>query len=212
MSGLIERIVRRRRASASSRLGPPSLNGGSPEPRPHANAGPPEAAPAEITESAPTASPAPEAPAAGPASDPEPPETEPEPAPEPGFRQRGRMRRRARYLRRLREIQLRDIGGFLLELRRFHRERPDLVEAKIEWAAQTDRELRALERALGTEQTLRELREPGIGGACLNCGAVHGTLDRFCATCGEPLDHDGVPATWRTGEFPKLEPPTTGQE
>jgi hypothetical protein len=46
-------------------------------------------------------------------------------AAEPGFCERGRMRRRARYLRRLRELQMRDIGGFVLELHRFHRDRPD---------------------------------------------------------------------------------------
>ena len=87
----------------------------------------------------------------------------------------------------LREVQLRDIGGFMLELHRFGRERPDLIEAKIAGAAQTDAELRALDQALGAEEPLRELREAGIGGVCNNCGAVHGSEDRFCATCGEPL-------------------------
>ncbi len=100
------------------------------------------------------------------------------------------MRRRVRYLRQLREIQLRDIGGFVLELHRFGRERPDLIEAKVAWAAQTDVELRALERALGEDHAMRELREPGIGGACENCGAVYGSQDRFCATCGDPLNGD----------------------
>ena len=37
---------------------------------------------------------------------------------------------------------------------------------------------------------MRELREPGIGGACENCGAVYGSQDRFCATCGDPLNGD----------------------
>jgi len=58
---------------------------------------------------------------------------------------------------------------------------------KIAGAAQTDAELRALDQALGAEEPLRELREAGIGGVCNNCGAVHGSEDRFCATCGEPL-------------------------
>jgi hypothetical protein len=100
------------------------------------------------------------------------------------------MRRRARYLRRLREIQLRDIGGFVLELHRFGRERADLVQAKVAWAAHTDAELRRLERALLEHQPIRELREAGIGGACTHCGAVHGSQDRFCSTCGEPLVDD----------------------
>jgi hypothetical protein len=110
MSGLIERIVRRR-ASASSRLGPPSLNGGPlGYPPPHANGAPPETPPAYVN-----GVDAADAPATEP----------PIEAAEPGFRERGRMRRRARYLRRLRELQMRDIGGFVLELHRFHRDRPD---------------------------------------------------------------------------------------
>ena len=97
------------------------------------------------------------------------------------------MRRRARYLRRLREIQLRDLGGFVLELNRFGRERPDLVAAKLRAAAGTDEELRALEIALDGRASLREVREAGIGGACAECGAVFGSADRFCASCGAPL-------------------------
>ncbi len=122
------------------------------------------------------------------------PTAEPRP-PEPQFRGRGRVRRRARYLRRLRELQLRDIGGFALELHRFGRDRPDLLQAKIADAAQTDAELRALEQALHAEEPLRELREAGIGGVCSNCGAVHGSEDRFCAACGEPVG--GNPAASR---------------
>jgi hypothetical protein len=112
------------------------------------------------------------------------------PPPEPGLLERSKLRRRVRYLRRLREVQLRDIGGFLVELDRYGRERPDLVRRKVEWAANTDRELRSLEDVLGWRRTLRELRESGIGGACPICGAVHGSADRFCATCGEPLTGD----------------------
>jgi len=97
------------------------------------------------------------------------------------------MRRRARYLRSLREVQLRDIGGFMLELHRFNQSRPELVQSKLQSAALADAELRALEQALGTEHRPGELRQPGIGGACADCGAVHGSSDRFCATCGEPL-------------------------
>ena len=135
-------------------------------------------------------------PAHAPAPEPEP-EPEPEPAEpvaaatavptEPGFLERGRMRRRARYLRQLRELQLRDIGGFAVELRRYGREQPTLVETKIDSATETDEELRALERALDGRVPLRELREPGIGGACATCGAVHGTHDRFCSACGASL-------------------------
>ena len=105
----------------------------------------------------------------------------------PGWLARSRIRRRARYLRRLRELQLRDIGGFVLELHRFGRARPDLVDAKVQAAAQTDRELRALEGALDEGGATIELREPGIGGACSECGTVHGSEDRYCSWCGRKL-------------------------
>jgi hypothetical protein len=112
------------------------------------------------------------------------------------FLARGKIRRRVRYLRRLREIQLRDIGGFMLELHRFGRQRPDLVEGKLAGAAGTDRELRSLERALEEPVPVRELREVGIGGACSQCGAVYGSGDRFCAWCGTRVrrreDPDGA--------------------
>jgi hypothetical protein len=104
-----------------------------------------------------------------------------------GLRERSRTRRRARYLRRLRELQLRDIGGFVVELHRFGRDRPDLVKAKVQAAAETDRELRALERALGDGSSAMELRAPGIGGACSGCDTVHGSTDRYCSRCGRKL-------------------------
>jgi hypothetical protein len=84
-------------------------------------------------------------------------------------------------------LQLRDIGGFMLELHRFDRDRQDLLQAKLDAAASTDRELRALERALGEQLPLSELREAGIGGACSDCGAVYGSSDRYCASCGNPV-------------------------
>lgn len=97
------------------------------------------------------------------------------------------MRARTRYLRQLRELQLRDLGGFMLEQHRRRRVRPDLVQAKVKEAAQTDVELRALERSLAQGRPIRELREPGIGGACASCGTVFGSGDRYCSWCGQPL-------------------------
>jgi hypothetical protein len=112
------------------------------------------------------------------------PEAEPAPA---GLRERSRMRSRVRYLRRLKEIQLRDLGGFMVELERFGRSQPELVKEKLAGAAQTDRELRTLEAALRERRPLRELREPGVGGSCADCGTVHGSGDRFCPWCGRRL-------------------------
>jgi hypothetical protein len=91
------------------------------------------------------------------------------------------------YLRRLRVVQLRDLGGFVLELHRFGISRADLVAVKVAEAAATDDELRALESVLSEERPLREIREAGIGGMCGQCGAVHGSVDRFCAACGTRL-------------------------
>lgn len=264
MSGLIDTIVRRRRASASSRLGPPAhlldahpwtpeaespapVNGHAPAAvngrAPEVVDGPAAPAePAEPTEPTPPAEPtalaeaataiapdedpelatddepadeldedpqlatdeepddepeqptttfrAVEAPAAAaiPAAPAEPEPLEPlEPLEYPPLRERIALRRRARHLTAVREIQLRDLGGFLLELHRFGRERPDLVEAKLAATAATDAELRSLHHRLDEEAPIGELRRPGIGGACEHCGAVHGSLDRFCASCGEPL-------------------------
>ena len=111
-----------------------------------------------------------------------------EPAPRrPGFRARGRMRRRLRYLRKLRELQARDLGGLVFDLRRFERKRDDLIAQKIDHIRACDDELRALELALGERRDLRDVREPGIGGTCPRCFAVFGSADRFCANCGAAL-------------------------
>jgi hypothetical protein len=102
----------------------------------------------------------------------------------PGFRARGRMRRRLRYLRRLRELQVRDLGGLVFDLRRFERRRDDLVAHKIDQIRACDDELHALELALAERRDLRDVREPGIGGTCPRCFAVFGSADKFCANCG----------------------------
>jgi len=105
----------------------------------------------------------------------------------PSFRERGRVRRRLRYLRRVRELQLRDLGGLVFELGRFGRQREDLVSEKVHQLAATDDELRNLETVLDDRRALVELREPGVGGTCPTCGALHGSADRFCSQCGRPL-------------------------
>jgi hypothetical protein len=105
----------------------------------------------------------------------------------PGFRERGRMRRRLRYLRKLRELQVRDLGGLVFDLRRFERKRDDLVARKLDQIRACDDELHALEVALEERRELRDVREPGIGGTCPRCFAIHGSTDRFCASCGAAL-------------------------
>jgi hypothetical protein len=105
----------------------------------------------------------------------------------PGFRDRARVRRRARYLRKVHEVQLRDLGGLVFDLTRFGRDRPDLVQEKIASLERTHAELQSLEATLGAPVDVTELREPGLGGTCPTCGELHGSADRFCAHCGQDL-------------------------
>jgi hypothetical protein len=153
-----------------------------PQPQPEPTEPPP--APVQPPAAPPEPSPSDPSPAEPP---PETPPGEPSPPAAPTFLDRGKIRKRARFLRRLREVQLRDIGGFTLELRRLGRDRPNLLQAKVASAARTDRELRALERALGERVSLNEVREAGVGGACSNCGAIYGSSDHYCASCGYPV-------------------------
>lgn len=109
------------------------------------------------------------------------------------FRDRAQARRRARYLRKVHELGLRDLGGLVLDLHRFGRERGDLVEAKLAALQRTHDELRALEELLGARRPVTELREPGLGGACPSCGGLHGSADAFCSSCGHALAGEGSP-------------------
>jgi hypothetical protein len=129
-----------------------------------------------------------EAPADAPGEDAAPEQATPSAAPRrPGFRDRGRMRRRLRYLRKLRELQLRDLGGLTFDLTRFGRQREDLVALKLDQVRACDDELRALETALDEGREVRDVREAGIGGTCPRCWSIYGSTDRFCAHCGAAL-------------------------
>jgi hypothetical protein len=114
---------------------------------------------------------------------------EPETAPadvRPRFRERTRMRRRLRYLRRLRELAFRDLGGLVFDLHRFGRRRDELVMQKLEALLAIDHELRTLEDVLGDRREFTELREAGIS-ACTTCGTLHDTDANFCPGCGTSL-------------------------
>jgi len=103
--------------------------------------------------------------------------------PQPTFRNRGRLRRRLRFLRRVRELGFRDLGGLVFDQHKFNRPNEDLVRGKVAALAAVDSELRALEEALGERRDITELREPGIT-ACPRCGTLHGSDARFCPSCG----------------------------
>jgi hypothetical protein len=105
----------------------------------------------------------------------------------PGFGERGRMRRRARFLRKARELAYRDLGGLVFDLHRFGQRNDQVVSAKLATLTQMDAELRALEKALDQHQGVTVLREVGIA-ACPRCAAIHGRDDRFCPGCGLPFD------------------------
>ncbi|MEA2182037.1 MAG: hypothetical protein QOF69_1222 [Solirubrobacteraceae bacterium] len=108
------------------------------------------------------------------------------PAGKASFRDRGRLRRRLRFLRRARELAFRDIGGLLFDMRRFDRDRPDLLESKLGALTAVDQEVRALERILDDRRPIHELREPGIS-SCARCGALHSSEANFCPHCGLQL-------------------------
>jgi zinc-ribbon domain len=105
-------------------------------------------------------------------------------APQPsGFGSRGRLRRRARFLRKARELAYRDLGGLVFNLHRFGARNDALVLAKLTTVGQIDAELRKLEAALDEREPVTVLREAGIN-ACPRCAAIHSSEDRFCPNCG----------------------------
>ncbi len=102
---------------------------------------------------------------------------------EPGFGSRGRARRRARFLRKARELAYRDLGGLVFNLHRFGQRNDALVLAKLTTLGHIDTELRSIEAALGEREPVTVLREAGIT-ACPRCAAIHSSEDRFCPNCG----------------------------
>jgi hypothetical protein len=134
----------------------------------------------------------------------------------PGFGERGRMRRRARFLRKARELALRDLGGLVLDMHRFGQQTSQALLAKLATLRQLDAELRALESALGERRGVTVLREVGIA-ACPRCAAIHGRDDRFCPGCGLAFDSHAdrpistspvsIPSPGATIPAPETSPP-----
>jgi hypothetical protein len=240
MSGLLRRLTRRRPATAdetrsptpesSEPAGAPAetpaeAGGGRPVPGEEAT----QVLPATTAQPA-VAEPAPEQPAAAATQQPAAAEPAPQPAPvrdlpagiDPGelavapaaSASRGKLRRRLRYLRRVRELLLRDLGGFVFELHRSPGGTEDgprrLVESKANRIAALDTEVRGLEARLGEPHEGALLREPGIGGVCPECGELHASDAHYCSRCGAPLDakarakRDAAQPT--TGAQPAAEP------
>jgi hypothetical protein len=155
---------------------PPTAASAAPSPAPA-----PAASPAAAGSAPPTTEASPTSPATGDAAtaDTQAPAVEQQ----PGFGSRGRRRRRARFLRKARELAYRDLGGLVFSLHRFGQRNDSLVLAKLATLSRIDAELRALEDSLGERQPVTVLREAGIT-ACPRCAAIHSGEDRFCPSCG----------------------------
>ena len=91
------------------------------------------------------------------------------------------------YLRRRREIALRDLGGFVLEEHRQGEDRVALRTEKLDALDALDGELHTIEQALDDRRELLVLREPGIA-SCPHCATIHGSEANFCPNCGVASD------------------------
>jgi hypothetical protein len=116
----------------------------------------------------------------------------------PSSRERGAMRRRARALRRRREVLLLELGALAYELRRQERTDSGLMDAKVAELRGVDDEERGLAAALGDRRPLVEVVRAGIAGTCESCGAIAGTGDAYCARCGTELPSGGRRRAERT--------------
>jgi hypothetical protein len=140
---------------------------------------------------------------------PETPETADGMAAGTSYRDRARLRRRLRYLRRARELAFRDLGGFVFDAHRFNRRREDIVAAKLKGLAGMDAELRSLETALDDHRELMLLHEPGIS-VCPRCATLQGSDANFCSGCGLPRRGAGLPLGPRA-PLPVAEPVASPQ-
>jgi hypothetical protein len=120
------------------------------------------------------------------------------------------MRRRARFLRKARELAYRDLGGLVFDLHRFGQRNDPLVLAKLATLRQIDTEVRELEEGLRDRRPVTVLREVGIA-ACPRCAAIHGSDDRFCPGCGLAFDAHADRPISTAPVSPQVRPPATSQ-
>jgi hypothetical protein len=126
--------------------------------------------------------------------------------PGPTTAERGSIRKRVRRLARLREVQLRELGALVVEMRRLQRENPELVARKAAELLALDEELRALRAALGSRETVGQIVAAGVAGSCRRCDTLLATDDHFCPRCGLAVEAAPGPAQAGAQGEPGAEP------
>lgn len=107
----------------------------------------------------------------------------------------GVLRRERRDLIRLREVQLRELGGLLLEMYRRGTFREELLSERCADLVAVETRLQAIDAALAPAR-----RRPHC-----TCGAELLPGARFCASCGRPVVVQGTASA--AGEETVIEPP-----
>jgi hypothetical protein len=227
MSGLLRRLSRRRPATADE-TGSPAPESSEPAVAPAETPAEPGGGQPVPEEQATQVLPAAEAQPAA-AETPQPEATPPEPVRDlpagidpnelatapAASASRGKLRRRLRYLRAVRELLLRDLGGFMYEI---HRSADDTMQEAVRKLADSkarridslNAEVRGLEAQLAEPHSGAVLREPGIGGLCPECGELHASDAQYCSRCGAPLT--GKARAKRDAVVAAAAQPTTGAQ
>ena len=95
----------------------------------------------------------------------------------------GHLRRERRALLRLREQQIRDIGGLVLEMYRQDRFRQDLIYEQAAEIVALEERLRDVDELLIAVGN----RRVAVGTRCEQCGTPLYPGARFCPSCGRPI-------------------------
>jgi hypothetical protein len=95
----------------------------------------------------------------------------------------GHLRRERRNLLRLREQQIRDLGGLVLEMYRQDRFRQDLIYEQTAEIVAVEERLREVDELLLAVSNRRGAAAP----RCERCGTPLYPGARFCPSCGHPV-------------------------
>jgi hypothetical protein len=95
----------------------------------------------------------------------------------------GHLRRERRNLLRLREQQIRDVGGLVLEMYRQDRFRQDLIYEQAAEIVALEERLREVDELLLAVSN----RRVASGPRCEQCGTPLYPGARFCPSCGRPV-------------------------